>query len=137
LQPTITAILLDPEARADDNGGNDLTLDGHLQEPALFIVGMVRAFGGQMSTQNYYPYDLVNLGHTPRQNHEGFEGQRQIRLASAADRVQSRNHFNALASHDDISGPAIRGLLRQLPPPLPLSISEHCFGAGLLGGTVE
>jgi hypothetical protein len=59
---TITAILLDPEARANDNGGNDQPTDGHLQEPALFIAGMVRAFGGQMTTQNYYSTDLANMG---------------------------------------------------------------------------
>jgi hypothetical protein len=58
----ITAILLDPEARANDAGGSDQVTDGHLQEPALFIAAMVRAFGGQMTTQNYFPWDLVNLG---------------------------------------------------------------------------
>ncbi len=62
MQATITAILLDPEARANDAGGNDLSLDGHLQEPALFLAGMTRAFGGQMNDQNYFPYDLENLG---------------------------------------------------------------------------
>lgn len=62
MQAVITAILLDPEARANDAGGNDQPTDGHLQEPALFLAGMVRAFGGQMNTQNYFPYDLVNLG---------------------------------------------------------------------------
>ena len=46
---TISAVLLDPEARANDNGGGDQISDGHLQEPALFIAGMVRAFGGQMT----------------------------------------------------------------------------------------
>ncbi len=50
----ITAILLDPEARANDAGGNDLSTDGHLQEPALFIPGFVRAFGGTMTSANYY-----------------------------------------------------------------------------------
>jgi hypothetical protein len=59
---TISAVLLDPEARANDNGGNDQISDGHLQEPALFIAGTVRAFGGQMTDQNYFPWDLVNLG---------------------------------------------------------------------------
>jgi len=59
---TITAVLLDPEARANDNGGSDQISDGHLQEPALYIAGMVRAFGGQMTDQNYFPWDLVNLG---------------------------------------------------------------------------
>ncbi len=62
MMATISAILLDPEARANDAGGNDQISDGHLQEPALFIAGMVRAFGGQMTDQNYFPWDLVNLG---------------------------------------------------------------------------
>jgi uncharacterized protein (DUF1800 family) len=62
MQATITAVLLDPEARANDSGGNDQIADGHLQEPALFIAGMVRAFGGQMTDQNYFPWDLENLG---------------------------------------------------------------------------
>jgi uncharacterized protein (DUF1800 family) len=61
MQALITAILLDPEARANDNGGNDQPTDGHLQEPALFIAGMVRAFGGTMSNQNYFSWDLVNM----------------------------------------------------------------------------
>ena len=45
----ISAILLDPEARANDAGGNDLPADGHMQEPALFIPGLVRAFSGTIS----------------------------------------------------------------------------------------
>jgi len=61
MQAVITAILLDPEARANDQGGNDLPGDGHLQEPALFIAGMFRAFGGTMSNQNYGSWDLVNM----------------------------------------------------------------------------
>jgi len=61
MQAVITAILLDPEARANDNGGNDQPTDGHLQEPALFIAGMFRAFGGVMSNQNYFGWDLVNM----------------------------------------------------------------------------
>ncbi len=62
MKATISAVLLDPEARANDNGGSDQASDGHLQEPALFIAGMVRAFGGQMTDQNYFPWDLENLG---------------------------------------------------------------------------
>lgn len=58
----VTAILLDPEARANDNGGSDQPTDGHLQEPGLFIAGMVRAFGGQMTSQNYYASDMANMG---------------------------------------------------------------------------
>jgi uncharacterized protein (DUF1800 family) len=62
MKATITAILLDPEATANDEGGADQSADGHLQEPALFIPAMVRAFGGTMSDQNYYAYDLTALG---------------------------------------------------------------------------
>jgi len=62
MKATITAILLDPDARANDEGGADQAGDGHLQEPALFVAGMVRAFGGQMNDQNYYPYELGNIG---------------------------------------------------------------------------
>ncbi len=62
MQAVITAILLDPEARANDEGGNDMPTDGHLQEPALFIPAMVRAFGGQMNDQNYYQGELIALG---------------------------------------------------------------------------
>ncbi|HWC96178.1 MAG TPA: DUF1800 family protein [Candidatus Sulfopaludibacter sp.] len=62
MKAVITAILLDSEARANDNGGNDQATDGHLQEPALFIAAMVRAFGGQMNDQNYYSSDLATMG---------------------------------------------------------------------------
>jgi len=61
MQAVITAILLDPEARANDNGGDDQPTDGHLQEPMLYIAGLVRAFGGTMSNQNYFSWDLVNM----------------------------------------------------------------------------
>jgi uncharacterized protein (DUF1800 family) len=61
MKAVITAILLDPEARANDNGGNDQPADGHLQEPALFIAGVFRAFGGAMTNQNYFAYDLTNM----------------------------------------------------------------------------
>lgn len=60
MKNVITAILLDPEATANDNGGNDQPYDGHLQEPALFIAGIFRAFGGVMSDQNYFEWDMVN-----------------------------------------------------------------------------
>jgi hypothetical protein len=58
----ITAILLDPEARANDAGGNDQPTDGHLQEPALFVPGFVRAFSGTMTAANYYSSNLAALG---------------------------------------------------------------------------
>jgi len=58
----ITAILLDPEARANDEGGADQPADGHLQEPALLVAGVVRAFAGQMNTMNFYPQTLASMG---------------------------------------------------------------------------
>jgi hypothetical protein len=61
MKALITAILLDSEARANDDGGAQVSSDGHLQEPALMIAAMVRAFGGQMLPSNYYSYDLHNL----------------------------------------------------------------------------
>jgi uncharacterized protein (DUF1800 family) len=62
MQAVVSAILLDPEARLNDNGTANASTDGHLQEPALFIAGMVRAFGGQMNDQNYYASELTSLG---------------------------------------------------------------------------
>ncbi len=62
MKNVLTAILLDPEATANDNGGSDQAYDGHMQEPALFIPAIYRAFGGTMSDQNYFGWDLVNLG---------------------------------------------------------------------------
>ena len=62
MQATITAILLDPEARANDNGGNDQPTDGHLQEPPLYLAGIFRAFGGQVNDQNYYSTEMANMG---------------------------------------------------------------------------
>jgi len=56
------AILTDPEATANDEGGADQASDGHLQEPALFISGIVRAFGGTMNDQNYWQSELSSLG---------------------------------------------------------------------------
>jgi hypothetical protein len=62
MKNVINAILLDPEATANDNGGADQSYDGHLQEPALFIAGIYRAFGGTMDDQNYFGWDLSNMG---------------------------------------------------------------------------
>jgi hypothetical protein len=62
MKAVISAVLLDPEARANDEGTNDQSTDGHLQEPALFIAGMVRAFDGTMTDENIYRADLVQLG---------------------------------------------------------------------------
>jgi uncharacterized protein (DUF1800 family) len=62
MQAIIAAVLLDPEARANDNGGNDLSGDGHLQEPALYLPGIIRALNGTMNDQNYFASDLATMG---------------------------------------------------------------------------
>jgi uncharacterized protein (DUF1800 family) len=61
MQAVISAVLLDPEARANDNGGNDQPGDGHIIEPALFIPALFRAFGGTITDQSYFEWDLVNM----------------------------------------------------------------------------
>jgi uncharacterized protein (DUF1800 family) len=61
MKAVITAVLMDPEARANDAGGNDQPTDGHMQEPALYLAGLIRAFNGTVNDQNYFPYDLLNL----------------------------------------------------------------------------
>jgi len=62
MKTILMAILTDPEATANDEGGADQASDGHLQEPALFISGIVRAFGGTMNDQNYWQSELSSLG---------------------------------------------------------------------------
>ncbi|HXB67520.1 MAG TPA: DUF1800 domain-containing protein [Candidatus Acidoferrales bacterium] len=61
MQAVIAAILTDTEARQNDAGNMQLANDGHLQEPALFIAGLVRAFGGTMNDQNYFGWDLYQM----------------------------------------------------------------------------
>ena len=61
MKAVITAILLDAEARQNDNGATQVSKDGHLQEPGLFLAGLVRAFGGIMNDQNYFPWDLTQM----------------------------------------------------------------------------
>jgi uncharacterized protein (DUF1800 family) len=62
MKTVISAILLDQEARANDAGGADQAADGHLQEPALAVPALVRAFGGTMTTGNYYASDVAAMG---------------------------------------------------------------------------
>jgi len=61
MKAVITAILTNPEARANDSGGMDGSTDGHLQEPALYLAGIIRAFGGTVNDQNYFAFDLQNM----------------------------------------------------------------------------
>jgi uncharacterized protein (DUF1800 family) len=45
MKAVITAILLDPEARRGDDPATAVGTDGHLQEPILYMTGLLRAFG--------------------------------------------------------------------------------------------
>jgi len=62
MKSVIKAILLDPEARANDEGTDQQATDGRLQEPAVFIAGMYRAFGGTISDGNNYQWYLSTIG---------------------------------------------------------------------------
>jgi hypothetical protein len=96
MKAVITAILLDPEAIANDEGGGDQPTDGHLQEPALFVTGMVRAFGGTMNDQNYYSSDLAGMGQ---------------------DLFDSPSVFNYYSPSFGISGTALKGPEFQIHTP--------------------
>jgi hypothetical protein len=61
MQAVIGAILLDPEARQNDVAGMTQPNDGHLQDPILFLSGLLRAMGATVNDQNYYAWDLSNL----------------------------------------------------------------------------
>ena len=62
MQAVITAILMDPEARAGDNGNAQNVKFGHLQEPALYISSVLRAVNAQVDDANYFAWDLFNMG---------------------------------------------------------------------------
>jgi uncharacterized protein (DUF1800 family) len=45
MKALIAAILMDPEARRGDDPASAVGTDGHLQEPILYMTGLLRAFG--------------------------------------------------------------------------------------------
>jgi uncharacterized protein (DUF1800 family) len=62
MKAVVTAILLDQEARANDAGYGDQPADGHLQEPALFLPGFIRAFAGINPANNNFASNISALG---------------------------------------------------------------------------
>jgi uncharacterized protein (DUF1800 family) len=48
----ITAVLMDPEARRGDNSATAVGTDGHLQEPILYMAGLLRAFNATTDGAN-------------------------------------------------------------------------------------
>lgn len=63
MKAVLAAVLLDPEARAyDDAVLLVASADGHLQEPALYVAGFLRAFGAVVNDQHYLASELAALG---------------------------------------------------------------------------
>jgi uncharacterized protein (DUF1800 family) len=62
MQAVISAVLTDPEARANDVPGVTQPTDGHLQEPILFLAGLLRGLNAYVDDTNYYEQDLANMG---------------------------------------------------------------------------
>jgi len=60
MKAVITAILMDPEARRGDDPATAVGTDGHLQEPILYMTGLLRAFGATSDGSNlaYYGGDM-------------------------------------------------------------------------------
>jgi uncharacterized protein (DUF1800 family) len=59
---TTKAVLLDPEARlGDDNIEKQPTTGGHLREPILYVLGMLRALGAKIAVDSdaWSPWDTV------------------------------------------------------------------------------
>ena len=61
LKAVISAILLDAEARQGDAGGSRIATGGHLQEPALFLGGVLRALNAYVDDTNYFSWDFFNM----------------------------------------------------------------------------
>ncbi|MBI3682157.1 MAG: DUF1800 domain-containing protein [Acidobacteria bacterium] len=61
LKAVVKAILLDPEARRGDNEDVPATY-GHLREPVLYMVSMLRAMGAKAAEENRLPGYSTNMG---------------------------------------------------------------------------
>jgi len=52
LKSVVRAILLDPEARAGDAGGDLAAQSGHLREPVYYMASLLRAMGARVADEN-------------------------------------------------------------------------------------
>lgn len=62
---TIRAVLLDPEARADDNPSAPNpygSFAGHLRDPLVYILGVIKALEGTIILDNPLEADIENMG---------------------------------------------------------------------------
>lgn len=65
LYATIRAILLDPEARADDNPSAPNpygSFAGHLRDPLVYILGVIKGLEGSIILDNPVEGDIENMG---------------------------------------------------------------------------
>ena len=63
MESVITAILLDPEARAGDSAATlSPSTSGHLQEPVLYLANVLRSIDAQVTEPNYWEWELYLLG---------------------------------------------------------------------------
>ena len=60
LKAVVTAILLDAEARRD-NAGQTLAADGHLKEPLLYMIGLLRALNAASDGKSVVSYSTAML----------------------------------------------------------------------------
>ena len=65
MQALIAAILLDPEARRGDDPSTENPLDGHLREPVLYTLGILRAFHGTTILNNGLSGLTKDMGEWP------------------------------------------------------------------------
>lgn len=102
MRAVIAAVLLDPEARQNDDAPLPGATDGHLQEPALYLAGLLRAFNASVNDQHYLASELANQGQdvfTPPSVFSFYRpdiGEFQIYTPPAA--VSRANLVNALFS---------------------------------------
>jgi len=67
LVAVVSAVLLDPEARAGDNGPSHVPPDtsGHLREPMFVVPSILRGLGATVNDTNYLAALATNLGQQP------------------------------------------------------------------------
>ncbi|MBV9573605.1 MAG: DUF1800 family protein [Acidobacteriales bacterium] len=65
LKAVVSAILMDPEARRGDDPTQLQAGDGHLKEPLLHILNMLRAVNTTTDGGNYIQYYAANMGQYP------------------------------------------------------------------------
>ncbi|HWF39811.1 MAG TPA: DUF1800 domain-containing protein [Candidatus Acidoferrales bacterium] len=104
----ITAVLMDPEARRGDNPATAVGTDGHLQEPILYMTGLLREFnattdganlagqGGNMGQTALYPASVFNF-YSPFFKTSSGHPAPEFQLLTTATALSRANWVNSLA----------------------------------------